>query len=176
MNNSSFELNKVVGAVLLAGVVAMVSGIGSEALYGGSSHAKEKRGYTIEGAAEGTTTTTSAEPAKPVEIAEFMSAADVEKGKKLLKKCTACHTFDKGGKHGVGPSQWGLFGRNIASISGYAFSEALIAMKNKKWREQELSEFLTKPRKYAPGNKMSFAGMKKPQDRANLIAYLKTLR
>ncbi|MFW0777736.1 MAG: c-type cytochrome [Rickettsiales bacterium] len=177
MDNSSFEMNKIVGAVLLAGLIAMFAGIGSEMLYhGGAPEGQDKRGYSIEVAEETSGGTASAEPAAPVDIAEFMATADAAAGEKLLKKCTACHTFDNGGKHGVGPNQWKIVGRAIASASGYSYSDALNAMKGKTWGEQELSEFLTKPKAFAPGNKMAFAGIKKPQDRANLIAYLKTLR
>lgn len=181
MNNSEFEINKIVGAILLAGVIAMVSGVAAEALYKGSvgEHAnhEEKRGYTIAGAAnEGEGGAAPAEAAKPVEIAEFMAKADAKAGEGLLKKCTACHTFDKGGKNGVGPNQWALVGRVIASHEGFSYSEALKGLSSKKWDAQALSEFLANPKKYAPGNKMSFAGIKDPQERANLIAYLGTLR
>lgn len=174
-------MNKIAGAILLAGIVAMVSGFMSEGLYTGSvgSHGEHemKRGYTIAGAEEANTgDAQAAADTPPVDITTFMANADVAAGEKLIKKCTACHTFEKGGKHGVGPNQWALVGRNIASASGYAYSDALKAMSAKTWGEQALSEFLENPRKYAPGNKMSFAGMKKPEERANLIAYLKTLK
>lgn len=170
-------MNKVAAAVLLAGIVAMVSGIAAEKLYhgGGHGHGKEeaKRGYTIAGAeSESAVPAAAAEPEKPVDIAAFMAKADVAAGEALSKRCTACHTFDKGGKNGVGPNQWGLVGSHIAHAEGYAYSEALKSMHSKQWGFQELSDFLLNPKAFAPGNKMAFAGLKKPEDRANLIAWL----
>lgn len=180
MSGNGLELNKIAGAVLLAGVIAMFSGITAEGLYaaGESEHGAEaKRGYTIAGA-ENSSPAGGAPAAeeKPVDIAEFIKTADAKAGEALVKKCTACHTFDKGGKNGVGPNQFGLVGRAIASHEGYTYSAALMAMKDKKWTEQTLSDFLANPKKYIAGNKMSFAGIKDPQERANLIAYLSTLK
>lgn len=181
MTDNGFEMNKIVAAVLLAGFIALASGLAAEALYTGSvgeSHqAEAKRGYVIAGAdSAGDASSAPAVDEKPVDIASFMAKADVSAGQALVKKCTACHTFDKGGKDGVGPNQWGLVGSHFAHKEGYNYSSALMAMKDKKWGFQELSDFLASPKKYAPGNKMSFAGIKDPQERANLIAYLATLK
>lgn len=183
MSDSGIEINKIAGAVLLAGVIAMVTGIASQALYtgsvGGEHHAghEAKRGYMIEGAeSEGDVASAPVEDAAPVDIAPFMAKADAAAGEGLAKKCTACHTFDKGGRNGVGPNQWGLVGSHFAHNAEYSYSAALGGMKDKRWGAQELSEFLANPKKYIPGNKMSFAGIKNPQDRANLIAYLSTLK
>lgn len=180
MNKSAFEVNKLVGAVLLAGLIAMVSGIGAEVLFGGGHEGTEaKRGYTIAGA-EAVSEANAATPAaeeKPVDIAEYMKKADAKAGEALVKKCTSCHTFDKGGKHGVGPNQWGLVGSSFGHAEGYAYSDALKAEHGKKkWDAQHLSDFLVNPKKFLPGNKMAFAGIPNPQDRANLIAYLQTLK
>lgn len=181
MSDSGIEINKIAGAILLAGVIAMVTGLASEALYTGSigehETAEVTRGYTIEGAqTEESTETASAPEAAPVDITPFMAKADVAAGQALSKKCTACHTFTKGGRNGVGPNQWGLVGSHFAHKDDYNYSAALSALKDRHWGPQELSEFLTKPKKYIPGNKMSFPGIPNPQDRANLIAYLSTLK
>ena len=154
--SGGIEINKVAGAVLLAGIVAMVSGFMSEGLYKGSisEHEEEaKRGYTIAGAESAGDAHGGAakEEAKPVDIAPLLASADLKAGEGQIKKCAACHTFDKGGKNGVGPNQWGLVGRQVASAPGYTYSAALTALKDKKWGPQELSDFLTSPKKYAPG-------------------------
>lgn len=180
MNDSGMELNKIAGAILLAGIIAMISGFMSEGLYTGSlGHHEEhevKRGFTIAGAEETAAPgETQAAEAAPVDIVPLLAAADVATGEKLVKKCTACHTFEKGGKNGVGPNQWGLVGRKVAGAPGYTYSDALQKISGS-WTPQMLSEFITNPKKYAPGNKMSFAGIKDPKDRANLIAYLNTLK
>lgn len=177
--SGGIEVNKIAGSIFLAGIVAMVAGLTAEGLYTGSvsghhdTHAK--RGYSIEVPEGGTVSAGPAEPTGPVDIATYLAAADLAAGEKMLKKCTTCHSFDKGGKNGVGPNQWGLVGRKIASVADYSYSSALTALGDKNWTFQELSEFLYKPKDYAPGNKMSYAGLKKPEERADLIAYLNTL-
>lgn len=180
MSGNGLEFNKIAGAVLLAGIVAMVAGIASEGLYKGGEegHGKEeKRGYTVAGAEAAPSGTEAAKTdEKPVDISTFMAKADIKSGEALVKKCTSCHTFDKGGKNGVGPNQWGLVGSNFAHRDDYTYSAALSALKDKKWTAQELSDFLANPKKAIPNNKMSFAGISNPQERANLIAYLSTLK
>ncbi len=182
MNPNSFELNKVIGAILLAAIVAMVSGFLAMGLYTGSinehGHHEAKRGYTIEGAetADAGHDAAPAAEEKPIDILTLMASADVAAGAVQVKKCSSCHSFDKGGKSGVGPNQWGLVGSHFGHAEGYSYSAAITAMKDKKWDEQTLSDFLANPKKLIPGNKMAFAGIKNPQDRANLIAYLKTLK
>jgi cytochrome c len=178
--SGGLEVNKITGAILLAGVIAMSAGLTSEALYSGSIIEKEgyhgKRGYSIAGAENPAAPGAPAAEVKPVDIAEFMVKADAKAGEAVSKKCTACHSFDKGGKNGVGPNQWALVGSHFAHRDDYTYSTALMAMKDKKWGHQELSEFLVAPKKYIPGNKMAFVGIANPQDRANLIAYLATLK
>ena len=177
--SGGIEINKIAGAILLAGVIAMVAGLASEALYTGTIAEKDekdaKRGYTIAGAEVSGDAQAAPVDEKPVDILPLMAKADVKAGEGVSKKCTSCHSFDKGGKNGVGPNQWGLVGGHMAHKDDYSYSAAISGMKDKKWGFQELSEFLTNPKKYASGNKMAFAGVPNPQDRANLIAYLNTM-
>lgn len=165
---SGIELNKIAGAVLLAGLIAMICGLVAEGMYG--EHDSEKRGFKVEVAAETGGGAPAAE-AKPVDIAPYLAKADMEMGKQLMGRCTSCHTFDKGGANGVGPNQFGLVGRKIASEAGFNYSDA---MKNHggEWGFQQLSEFLTSPAKSMPGTRMAYAGLKKPEERAALIAYI----
>lgn len=176
--SGGIEINKIAGAFFLACIIAMVAGLAAEGLYKGSisEHEEEvKRGYTVEGAATETAEGAHGTPAAPVDIMPLMAKADVKAGEAVAKKCTSCHTLDKGGKNGVGPNQWNLVGSHFGHTEGFSYSSAIAGMKDKKWGFQELSDFLASPKKYLPGNKMSFAGISKPEDRANLIAYLNTL-
>ena len=99
----------------------------------------------------------------------------VEKGKELSHNCTMCHTFDKGGHNRFGPNLWNIVGSPIANVDGYPFSDTLVKMHSQTWTDETLDRFLTDPQAFAPGTKMSFRGMKNPEDRANLIAWLRTL-
>lgn len=171
---NGFELNKIAAAILLAGIIAMVVGIVTEGLYEPERNI-EKRGYTIAGAEEAASpAAAAAAPATPVDIASFMAAGDAAAGEVLAKKCTICHDFTKGGANKIGPALWDVVGRDVGKHEGFAYSAAM-AGHGGKWGYQEISEFLTAPAKYMKGTKMAFAGLSKPQDRANLLAYLRSL-
>ncbi len=116
-------------------------------------------------------TAAAAEPAQS--LAELLAAADPAAGKKVSRKCTACHTFDKGGKKRVGPNLWNIVGADVAAREGYKYSKGLIAFGGK-WTYERLDAYLTKPRKAVPGGKMSFIGLKKPKDRAAMIVFMRS--
>jgi cytochrome c len=98
------------------------------------------------------------------------------RGQLLSKPCQQCHTFEKGGANKIGPNLFGSMDENIASIPGYQFSQALLAHKGEKWDPDKLNVWLFKPQMFAQGTKMSFPGLPKPQDRADVIAYLESLK
>ena len=171
--------NKLFGAVLLAGVLATGSGFVAKLLY--KTDTLQKDSYVIAG------TENSAGPAEVAETDLAMwsdvsmaltaaQAADlapfITKGEKLFKKCTACHTVVSGGPHKTGPNLWGTVDRPIASAPDYTYSAALSALKDRKWDFEQLNAFLAKPKVYAKGTKMSYAGMKKVSDRVAMLLYL----
>jgi cytochrome c len=172
---NGFELNKIAAAILLAGIIAIVVGMVTDGLYLPEREV-EKRGYTIAGALEDAVVSdaVAAAPAAPVDIAAFMAAADAKAGEVLSKKCTICHDFSKGGANKIGPALWGVLGRDVGKQAGFAYSAAM-AGKGGKWDYQQLSEFLEAPAKYLKGTKMAFAGLKKPEERANIIAYIRSM-
>ena len=106
-----------------------------------------------------------------LDLAAFLASGNVEHGKKVFKKCAACHSINEGGKHKIGPALWGVMSRNSGEISDYKYSKSLIAH-NKNWSFNELNGFLLKPATWIKGNKMGFAGLKDDKDRASVILYL----
>tara|TARA_B110000503_G_scaffold143551_1_gene245750 strand:+ start:5530 stop:6057 length:528 start_codon:yes stop_codon:yes gene_type:complete len=167
--NSGLELNKIAAAILLASLIAMIVGVVSNALYKPKLEIAE-RGYQIEVAeVDGS----SAGPEEVVlTIEELMAAANAESGAKTIKKCVACHTFDQGGANKVGPNLWKIINAQRGKRPGFLYSKVM-SEAGGSWDEKHLFGFLQRPGKYMPGTKMSFAGIRKPQDIADVIAYLK---
>jgi len=170
----SFEWNKIIGAVLGTGVFAMGLGVVSDILF--SQHPPEKPGYVIE-VAEAAPSGEAAPAAPKVSFAELLAKADVAKGESQSKKCLACHSLEKGGPNKIGPNLWGVVDRPVAHHEGFSYSEAMKAFSEggKTWTYENLDHFLTNPKALVPGTAMSFAGLKNDQDRADLVAYLRTL-
>nr|WP_246747965.1 cytochrome c family protein [Methylobacterium sp. SD274] len=168
----SFELNKVAGAVLGTLLLAMGSGFVAELIY--SPKPAGSAGYALpepqpEAAGGGAAAAAKVEPL-PVRLA----SASVEKGTGAAKKCAACHSFEKGGPNKVGPHLWGVVDRQRAHEGGFEYSAAL-KEKGGTWTYDELDHFLANPKTYVPGTKMAFAGIQSPQERADVIAYLRSL-
>jgi cytochrome c len=174
---SSFEWNKIIASVLTAMIIAMVTSIVAQMIV--HPVRLEKAAFLPPGA-EGETGAAPAEaaatPAKPDPI--DMSKADPKRGEQVAKVCLQCHTFGKGEPNKIGPNLFGVVGdnENIATVPGYTFSSALLADKDKKWDPDELNVWLWKPQEFAHGTKMTFAGLPKAQDRADVIAFLQSLK
>jgi cytochrome c len=167
----SMEINKAFGAILTAGIAFMgASLIGSTLIH---PHKLEKPAIAIQGAAA---PTGGAPAAEDPPIAALLASADPAKGQAAVGKagCVACHTFNEGGKAGVGPNLYGVVGAPHGHMEGYAYSTALKG-KTGAWTFDELNEWLKKPSAYAPGTKMTYAGMADPKTRADIIDYLHTL-
>ncbi len=170
----SFEVSKVVGAVLGTGLVVALASFITEHVY--PEPELEVRAYAAapSGQAETQEAEAPAEP-EPAGVLALIAAAEPAAGQKVFKKCRACHSPDKDGKPKIGPNLWDVVERPIASATGFAYSKALKAKSGAPWSYESLDGFLTKPNAWAPGTKMSFAGLKKPEQRAAVIAYLRSL-
>ncbi len=169
---SEIETNKIVGSILVSGlIIVAINVLVDEAL---RETGLEKPVYPVPARESVEAAVTKAEAAPELRLGALLAQADVEKGKKVAKKCKACHDVKQGGPNKVGPNLWGIVGASKASKDGFAYSGALGGLGGE-WTYDALDAFLKRPKEYAPGTKMAFAGLKKPTDRANLIAYLRTL-
>ena len=168
----AFELNKIIGAVLFAILLILGIGIVSDAIF--SVEAPETPGYAIEGVEEPATEEAAGSGEAEISLARLLADADAEKGQNAAKKCASCHTFEAGGPNRVGPNLHGVVGRPIAAVEGFAYSGAMQAQEGA-WTYEELFDFLASPRTDIPGTAMAFAGVKDPQERADLLVYLKSV-
>lgn len=161
------RFNTIAGWALFAGIVALGGGIISSKMF--HQEAPETQGYKIEGVeAEG-----GEGAAAGPSLNTLLASADVAKGEKVFAKCAACHTVNQSGANGIGPNLYGVVGKPHGAHAGFAFSEALKG-KAGNWDFAALNDWLKSPRDYAPGTKMTFAGLGSAEDRANLIAWLNT--
>lgn len=168
----TMTLTKILGAFCGALLIFLLGKWAGETLYhvGAGGHGEEHAmGYAIETGGDGA----ADEPEEEVDFATLLASADAGKGEKVFSKCRACHKVEPGA-NGTGPTLYGIVGRPVDSVDGFAYSGALEEVADV-WTPEHLDGFLANPKGYAPGTKMSFAGLKKPEDRANLIAYLETL-
>ena len=165
----SFEINKIVAAVLM--VALLVIGIGklSDVIF--HVEKPEKPGYSIEVESTTVSTSSASTDEEKIDIAALMALGDIAHGEKVFKKCAACHSIVKGGKNAIGPALYNVVGRKIGAIEDYKYSKALVAY-DKNWTFEELNGFLIKPAKWIKGTKMAYAGLRKEKDRASVIKYL----
>ena len=164
----TMTMTKAVGGLCGSLLVLLLGAWVAEMVYFGDGHGKgaHKKGYAIDtgiqedagGAAEETS------------IFEMMAAADAEKGRKVFAKCKACHKVEDG-VNGTGPHLYGIVGRAVGSVEGFNYSGAL-SEAAEAWTPETLNGFLAAPKRYAPGTSMAFVGLRKPEDRANVISYL----
>ena len=167
----SFELNKIMGAILGTCLFLLALNIAAGAIFAPGKLTKP--GYEIAVPEKpGETKPAEAEPAQPIE--QLLAKADVGRGENSAKKCATCHTFNKGGRNLVGPNLWAIVGRAKAAEPGVNYSAALKA-KGGNWTLEELNQFITNPKGMVPGTSMTFGGIPKGSERADLLAYLNSL-
>ena len=169
----SFELNKIIAAVLLT--VLIIIGIGkfTDILF----HVEKPKesAYKIEGLEIVSTSTSSSDKetkvVEAVDINALLAMGDLGHGEKVFKKCSACHMIASEGKNMIGPNLWSVIGRTAGSVNDYKYSKAMIAY-GKEWTFEEMNSYLIKPQAYIKGTKMAFAGLRKEKDRASVILFM----
>ena len=166
----SFEINKIIAAVLL--IALIVIGIGKISDIAFHVNKPEKSAYKVEVPENGTVLNSNvANVEEKVDIAALLALGEISHGEKVFKKCAACHLVNKGGENKIGPALYGVLGRKVASKSDYKYSKAMAAY-DKNWTFEEMNGYLKKPQSYIKGTKMAFAGLRKEKDRASVILYL----
>lgn len=173
--SGSLELNKIAGAVLAAATLVVGLNVGAGILFKAPKLAVP--GYELPGEAA-PAAQAEAPAAAEAPIAERLQTADAGRGQRAVAPCAACHTFVQGGRNGVGPNLWATVDASKGHIDGFAYSAALRERKAKgeKWDVASLDGFLRNPRGYMPGTSMTFAGVSRPEQRADIIAYLQSLK
>ena len=162
----SFEVNKIIAAVLL--VALIVIGIGKISDIAFKVDKPNKSAYKVEIQEDNSAISSNIEK---IDISALLALGDVSHGEKVFKKCAACHLVNKGGQNKIGPALYGVIGRKVASIEDYKYSKAMAAY-DKNWTFEEMNGYLKKPQTYIKGTKMAFAGLRKEKDRASVILYL----
>mgnify|MGYP001437097610 FL=1 len=168
----SFELNKIIGAILLTALIVIGLGKFTDILF----HVEKPKqsAYKIDGL-EVVAVSTDSDKSKSVEekvdIAQLLALGDLAHGEKVFKKCSACHMIVSDGKNMIGPNLWNVIGRTAGSVGDYNYSKAMVAY-GKEWTAEEMNSYLIKPQAYVKGTKMAFAGLRKEKDRASVILYM----
>jgi cytochrome c len=168
----NLEFNKIFAALLVAGIVAMLSGFIADKFI--HPEMPEKDAVPIEGVEGPVSKSGGQKEPRPEPILAMIRDADPGKGKNIARACATCHSFKKGGAHGVGPNLWGVVGGKKQAKNGFNYSGALDKKGGDVWTYAELNKYLFNPKWYAPGTKMNYVGLEDPADRAALIAWLRT--
>jgi len=162
-----FEINKIIVAVLVTFLVVFGIGKISDLIFQTETNVVA---YKVESSVENSTATTVSVESS-IDISAFLALGDLEHGKKVFKKCAACHSIKKDGGNKIGSALWNVVFRPVGSVTDYKYSKALTSY-GKEWSWEELNGFLIKPSKWIPNNKMGFAGLKSEKDRSSVILYL----
>ncbi len=167
----SFEINKIVAAILM--VALLIIGIGklSDIIFHVEKPDTPAYSVDMEQVVAASTQSTSKTTEEKIDIVALMSMGDLTVGEKVFKKCAACHSIVKGGKNNIGPALYNVVGRKVGAVSDYKYSKSLTEY-GKEWTFEELNGYLIKPAKWIKGTKMAFAGLRKEKDRASVILYL----
>jgi len=168
----SFDINKVLAAVLGTSLVLLVVHLFADWIF--TPRIVDKPGYEIAVTETPAAGAATAKKEPPAPVAARLASADPDRGKSAVRVCSTCHTFDKGGRNGIGPNLWSVVNRPRASEAGYSYSAAMKS-KGGTWTYEELDQFLIHPQSYIPGTKMTFGGIRNARQRADVIAYLRTL-
>ena len=167
----SFEINKIVAAILMVALIIIGIGKLSDVIF----HVEKPKtpGYAVEvtQAVASTSASNSETTEAKIDMSALMAMGDLATGEKVFKKCAACHSIVKGGKNNIGPALYNVVGRQVGAVADYKYSKALSAY-DKQWSMEELNGYLIKPAKWIKGTKMAFAGLRKEKDRASVILYL----
>lgn len=175
-DNNNFEFDKLFGSIIL-GLFVLVFSINVGGIIYPLKKFVAERGYAIDISSIVAAETSQSGIPDEIDITQIFTVFDVTKGEQVFKKCSVCHTNTAGGANKVGPNLWNILNSKVAIRDGFAYSNAMLAKGNDgdSWTYEELYRYLYSPKRYVPGTKMAFAGLKKDEDRVNLIMYLRTL-
>jgi cytochrome c len=168
----SFEISKIIAAVLLTALIVIGIGKFTDILF--HIEKPKESAYKVEGLETSVAKTSSSSEIKEVEkvnIGQLLALGDLVHGEKVFKKCSACHMIASGGKNMIGPNLWSVIGRTAGSVTDYKYSKAMVAY-GKEWTFEEMNSYLIKPQAYVKGTKMAFAGLRKEKDRASVILFM----
>ncbi len=169
---SGFEINKILASILVAIIIFVIIGLLGNFIVKIDYDESQETAYKIDIPEPSISTTQKTTNDEMIEaISPLLAGASFEKGKKIFNKCGTCHNYNKNSKSKIGPNLWNIINRPKASVSGFAYSKALVDYGGN-WTFEELNGFLYKPKEFIQGTKMNFAGLRNVEDRANLILWL----